>query len=78
MIQYLRVLHMSPGRPRRKIFISEISIQRSGKGKGGDSELCGRKGKAIFFALSLSAAGRVLLVPDPWVPSGQAGCAWTW
>lgn len=39
---------MSPGCPKRKIFISEISIQRSGKGKGGDSELCRRKGKEIF------------------------------
>lgn len=74
---------MSPGCPRRKIFISEISIQRSGKGKGGDSELCGRKGKAIFL-LSLCSwegapgAGLASFPPDPWVPSGQAGCAWTW
>lgn len=60
MIQYLRVLHMSPGCPMRKIFISEISIHSSGKGKGGDSELCRRKGKEVFL-LSLLLEGWVLV-----------------
>lgn len=55
---------MSPGCPKRKIFISEISIQRSGKGKGGDSELCRRKGKEIFL-LSLLLGGWFLVRGSP-------------
>lgn len=55
---------MSPGCPMRKIFISEISIHSSGKGKGGDSELCRRKGKEIFL-LSLLLEGWVLVRGSP-------------
>lgn len=34
--------------------------QRSGKGKGGDGELCRRKGKEVVFFLALAAAGRAV------------------
>lgn len=68
-MRYLHVLQASPGCSER-IFISEISIQRSGKGKGGDSELRRRKGKEVF---SLCAAGRVFAVPGSLLPPRSVG-----
>lgn len=51
MIQYLRVLHMSPDCPRRKVFISEISVHRSGKGREGTASCAGGRGRRFFLAL---------------------------
>lgn len=48
---------MSPGCPRRKVFISEISVHRSGKGREGTASCAGGRGRRFFS--SLSAAGRV-------------------
>jgi len=42
MIQYLRVLQRSPGCPKRKIFISEISIRE--KGREGAAGCAGGRG----------------------------------